>query len=65
MLTPGNVADISVADTLTEDVYGCAVAEDMGSDSDAHRAVLPQKGRGTASGIITGVFMTKITCYVL
>lgn len=40
MLTPGNAADISVADELTEDVYGCAIAEDMGYDSDAHRAVL-------------------------
>ena len=39
-LTPGNTADITVADALYENVYGCYVAEDMGYDSDAHRDFL-------------------------
>ncbi len=40
MLTGGNVADISVADDLLSDVYGCYVVEDMGYDSDSHRDFL-------------------------
>ena len=40
ILSGGNVADISVADTLYEDVYGCYVLEDKGYDSDAHRMFL-------------------------
>ena len=36
-LTGGNVADITVADSLTEAVVGCYVVEDMGYDSDEHR----------------------------
>lgn len=40
MLSGGNVADISVADELYEDVYGCHVLEDKGYDSDAHRMFL-------------------------
>jgi transposase len=39
-LTGGNVADISVANELTADVFGCYVVEDMGYDSDAHRDFL-------------------------
>ena len=37
MLTGGNVADISVADYLMEDVYDCYAIEDKGYDSDKHR----------------------------
>jgi IS5 family transposase len=40
MLTGGNVADISVADSMMENVYGCYVIEDKGYDSDKHRASL-------------------------
>jgi len=40
LLTGGNVHDVTVADSLFEDVYGCYVVEDMGYDSDAHRAFL-------------------------
>ncbi len=40
MLTAGNVSDITVADELTAEVVGCYVVEDMGYDSDAHRAAL-------------------------
>jgi len=40
MLTGGNIADISVADDMMEDVSGCYVIEDKGYDSDKHRANL-------------------------
>jgi transposase len=40
LLTGGNIADISVADDLMSDVFGCYVVEDMGYDSDAHRDFL-------------------------
>jgi putative transposase len=40
MLTGGNVADISVADEITESISGCYVVEDKGYDSDKHRANL-------------------------
>ena len=40
MLTGGNVADISVADCIMENVFGCYVIEDKGYDSDKHRANL-------------------------
>ena len=40
MLTAGNTADITVADTMMSDVVGCYVVEDMGYDSDAHRDFL-------------------------
>lgn len=39
-LSGGNVSDITVANSLFQDVYGCYVAEDMGYDSDAHREFL-------------------------
>ena len=39
-LTPGNIADITVANELTAEVYGCKIVEDMGYDSDAHRDML-------------------------
>jgi len=39
-LTGGNIADITMADTITADVFGCYVVEDMGYDSDAHRDFL-------------------------
>ena len=39
-LTGGNVADISMADTLTADIVGCYVVEDLGYDSDEHRRQL-------------------------
>lgn len=39
-LTPGNTSDISVANQLFEDVYGCYCALDMGYDSDAFRDFL-------------------------
>ena len=39
-LTGGNIADITMADALTADVVGCYVIEDMGYDSDDHRAIL-------------------------
>lgn len=39
-LTGGQVADLSVADDLTAAVVGCAVAEDLGYDSDPHRRTL-------------------------
>lgn len=40
MLTGGNIADISVADFMMENVSGCYVIEDKGYDSDKHRANL-------------------------
>ena len=40
MLTGGNVADISVADSITEDIRSCYVVEDKGYDSNKHRATL-------------------------
>lgn len=40
MLTGGNVADISVADCMMENVYGCYVIEDKGYDSYKHRTNL-------------------------
>ena len=40
MLIGGQVHDITVADDLLEDVASCYVVEDMGYDSDAHRASL-------------------------
>lgn len=42
-LTGGNVNDISVADQLTEDVYGCYILEDKGYDSDKHRVELQSR----------------------
>ena len=44
LLTGGNESDISVADDLTEEVYGCYVVEDKGYDSDSHRSELRSKG---------------------
>ena len=40
MLTGGQIHDVTVADDLLEDVVSCHVVEDMGYDSDAHRAAL-------------------------
>ncbi len=40
MLTGGQVHDVTVADDLLDDVVSCHVVEDMGCDSDAHRAAL-------------------------
>ncbi|MGH8324616.1 MAG: transposase, partial [Steroidobacteraceae bacterium] len=40
LLTGGNVHDVTIADTLFEDVVGCYVVEDMGYDSDPHRREL-------------------------
>lgn len=37
LLSGGNIADITEANDLTEDVYGCYVVEDKGYDSDEHR----------------------------
>jgi transposase len=39
-LTPGNTHDVSVADELTQDIFGCYVLEDRGYDSDPHRSHL-------------------------
>ena len=39
-LTGGNVSDVTVADQLTTDVYGCHILEDKGYDSDRHRVFL-------------------------
>lgn len=39
-LTAGNIPDITVADQLVADVYGCHVVLDMGYDSDPFRDVL-------------------------
>jgi len=39
-LTGGNVHDVSVADALFKDVFGCYILEDRGYDSDAHRDFL-------------------------
>ena len=39
-LTGGNVSDVTVADQLTSDVYGCYIPEDKGYDSDRHRVFL-------------------------
>lgn len=39
-LTGGNIADITIANTLTADVFGCFVVEDKGYDSDEHRDAL-------------------------
>ena len=43
-LTGGNRADISVANELTADVFGCFVVEDKGYDSDEHRKNLELRG---------------------
>lgn len=43
-LTGGNRADISLADELTANVYGCFVVEDKGYDSDEHRKNLELRG---------------------
>ena len=40
ILSGGNIADVSVADKLHEDVFGCYIVEDKGYDSDAHRNYL-------------------------
>jgi transposase len=40
LLTGGNIHDVTVADSLFEDVYDCHILEDMGYDSDAHRDFL-------------------------
>jgi transposase len=39
-LTPGNVADITVANELYDNVFECYVVADRGYDSDAHRTFL-------------------------
>ena len=39
-MTGGNRADISFADDLTAEVFGCWVIEDKGYDSNRHRTVL-------------------------
>ncbi len=39
-LTAGNVSDITVAESLFADVFGCHVVLDMGYDSDPFRGVL-------------------------
>lgn len=39
-LSGGNTADISVANQLFDDVYGCYILEDKGYDSDPHRGFL-------------------------
>ena len=39
-LTGGNVADITMANTLTAEIVGCYVVADMGYDSDDHRREL-------------------------
>ena len=43
LLSGGDVADISEADNLTEDVYGCYVVEDKGYDSNEHRNKLIER----------------------
>lgn len=40
MLTGGNISDITVANEIMSDVFGCYVVEDRGYDSDAHRDFL-------------------------
>lgn len=40
LLSPGNISDITLADELTAEVFGCYVVEDMGYDCDRHRDVL-------------------------
>jgi IS5 family transposase len=39
-LTGRNVSDVTVADQLTTDVYGCYIPEDKGYDSDYNRVLL-------------------------
>ena len=39
-LSAGNTSDITVADSLFEDVFGCYAVLDMGYDSDSFRDVL-------------------------
>jgi putative transposase len=39
-LTGGNVADITMANTLTAEIVGCYVVADMGYDSNDHRREL-------------------------
>jgi hypothetical protein len=39
-LSGGNVADLTMAEALTAEVFGCYVVADMGYDSDHHRAML-------------------------
>ena len=39
-LTAGNVSDVSVANSLYNNVFCCHVLADRGYDSDAHRAFL-------------------------
>lgn len=40
ILTGGNTADISIGNALTSDIVGCYIVEDMGYDSDPHRAYI-------------------------
>lgn len=39
-LTGGNVADVTVAASLTQEVFGCYVVADKGYDSDSYRCEL-------------------------
>ena len=47
-LTGGNIAAITIANTLTADVFGCFVVEDKGYDSDEHRDALQRSGDSRA-----------------
>lgn len=42
-LSPGNAPDISVAEQLFADIYGCVCVLDRGYDADAFRAFLRQQ----------------------
>jgi IS5 family transposase len=72
MLTGGNIADISVADCIMENVFGCYVIEDKGYDSDKHRAnlrsnnntpVIPGR-KNRKQPVIYDKFMYKIRRYI-
>ena len=39
-LAGGNLSDVTAADQLMTDVYGCYIPEDKGYDSDRHRVLL-------------------------
>lgn len=43
-LTPGNSADVSVANELNAEITGCYILEDKGYDSDKHRMFLVENG---------------------
>ena len=56
-LSAGNVSDITVAESLFEDVFGCYIVRDMGYDSDPFRAALRAQNN---TPVIPGIKNRKI-----